>query len=536
MRPPLGLHVELVDAVGVHRRLDSHLAVSDRPQNLSFRTKRGDGFGDASFSLPRRIDLDYADLGLYDGVNLIGYDGSAAYEGRLGAQPRSLGQQHEITIQAGGWMTHAKDRKFRAVYVDRDLSQWTEPSRARKVALLVANIAMMGFSAAQDEAEGLAALVTSIQDAWASPYTPLAEGLYDAGPGNLIGDMYVDWTLTNTGGTWGLFFGIQSDDKATATELTANQAGANGATYMGFANRYRYGLFRHQNTTTPGGVAGSRVSASLRKVAVYGDQGLTKQGSAPGGFFASDVIRDIASRWCPKLNTSGVFDTSHVIEHIVFRDRTTPYDAFSRLNDPHLWNLAVWENRTLHFRPFDLTDYKWQIRTTDPGVSIDLQGDSTEELANFAVVQFDNVQTGARDEIGPDEYPELRDESVENPANRHGIDDELTVPLSYPTTRDSAAQIGRAALAENNQPKAAGTISVRGHIRDRAGNWQPVWKVRAGDTIAVVDFPNDRPRLVVETDYNHSTHELRIAVDSTFRTLEAVSDRILTALEARGLR
>jgi hypothetical protein len=77
-----------------------------------------------------------------------------------------------------------------------------------------------------------------------------------------------------------------------------------------------------------------------------------------------------------------------------------------------------------------------------------------------------------------------------------------------------ALQFGRMKLADSNQAKEAGTITVQGHIRDRAGHWQPVWKVRAGDTVAITDFPNARPRLIVETSYDHSSYTLNMSVDS----------------------
>jgi hypothetical protein len=71
-----------------------------------------------------------------------------------------------------------------------------------------------------------------------------------------------------------------------------------------------------------------------------------------------------------------------------------------------------------------------------------------------------------------------------------------------------ALLLGQAALADRNRAKTPGTITTTGYIRDRAGNPQPVWKVRAGDTIAITNFPNDAPRLIVETDYNDETKQL----------------------------
>jgi hypothetical protein len=230
-----------------------------------------------------------------------------------------------------------------------------------------------------------------------------------------------------------------------------------------------------------------------------------------------------------------VQDTTWPVPHAAWLDRIDPYDAWLELNRYHLWELAVWEDRTLHYGPSDLTDYDWEVRTTDPGVQVGLQGDDIEDLFNYCVVQFQNVRTGEQDEVSPDTHPELRDLSVENPANRHGLPKEFGVTLSDPTDPDSAAQIGRAKLAEANQPKLPGTITFRGHVRDRAGHWQQGWKVRAGDTVAITNFPNSRPRLIGEASWDHSTKTGTIAVDGVLPRVDAFLDRQSTALRAAGL-
>jgi hypothetical protein len=94
-----------------------------------------------------------------------------------------------------------------------------------------------------------------------------------------------------------------------------------------------------------------------------------------------------------------------------------------------------------------------------------------------------------------------------------------------------AALLGQAALADRNRAKTPGTITVRGYIRDRAGNPQPVWKVRAGDTIAITNF-NDLIRLIVETDYDDETKEIRLAIDKPFALLDAYLDRQANAQAA----
>ena len=59
------------------------------------------------------------------------------------------------------------------------------------------------------------------------------------------------------------------------------------------------------------------------------------------------------------------------------------------------------------------------------------------------------------------------------------------------------------ALAEFNVAKHKGTATVRGYIKDRAGNLQPVWKVRAGDRVVITDIVDEEVHVVTETDYGH---------------------------------
>jgi hypothetical protein len=247
------------------------------------------------------------------------------------------------------------------------------------------------------------------------------------------------------------------------------------------------------------------------------------------------VIRDVARRWCPKLNTSKVRDTTYPIQHLVFKERTTPFDAFAQVNKYHLWNLAVWENKTLEFKGYDLSDYDWQVRAGEDGATFDMQGQATDRVHNGVAVTFTNSLTNVKEYLTPDEFTQLQATDILNPWSMHGVNNPLELELSAPTHRAQAIDIGRVALAEANRPKSPGTLTAKGYIRDRQGNEQPVWKVRAGDTIAVTNHPNDTPRLIQGASYDHDSHTMTMAIDAPPATLDAFVDRLGTALTARGL-
>lgn len=537
MKPPLELHVEVTDADGVRYRWDSSSRwPGDRPQDMTLSTKRGEGFADASVTLARRVDRDYVDLHLFDDVAFVGVDGSVAYEGRIAAMPRTIQDAHSINVQLAGHMAHARDRPFTEIFADRDLSSWTTPSRTQQAALLAANWSMHDMDATRD-ASNFPAINLRIKDSWLSPYKPITLAVYDAGSLNKVNTLWyhfragsslmdVNFEAHILGGTSDSSFDIDSGDLWAGVDVSAYQVLTGARRFVALELLYN---------TTPAGIQGATFSLFAANPTVYGDHGLSVYGPNPGGLYASDVMKYIAQRYCPLLNTDGVQQTTWPIPHLTFKELTDPYDAFTLLNAYHLWEIGVWENKTLTFGPSNRLDYDWEFRASDFGGSLEQQGDTTQDLANGMLVEFTNVSTGVQETLTPEIYSDLIDTNPDNPANRHGISRWPKITLSQPTTVDSALQIGRAALLEYNAPKGPGTINVTGHVKDRAGHWQPGWKVRAGDTIAITDHPNDVPRLITETSWNQESKQLSVTVDSTAKRLDAILDRMSVALTAAGL-
>ncbi len=539
--PPLGLNVEVTAPDGSVKRWGSHGDAGDIPKGLSFNTKRGDGFADANCTLSRRIDGEYVDLGLYRDLTISGDDGSVAYEGRVTGLPRSMGDTHEISVQAAGWMSHAQDRKFREIYVDRDLGKWQGQSAAFRADLLSSNNTPNDPSNIPDPTSGLPSIDLTFSDVWVAPYVMRANAMYDSA-GIDLGALYWAWrraaTLDWTDANWAWRAQLCTTDRpgfSGTLDQSASQRGAGPGTILWTsAGAGRTFALIQLYYGAAGGVAGKRQTL-WSTLAVYGTHGLTIRGTGAGGFYVSDMIRDICTRFAPKLNTAGVQDTTYIVEQAAFTDALTPYEAWTQLNAFHRWSLSVWENRTLTFAPVDLTDYDWEVRLGDPGVSIDLQGDSAQALANGIAVNYTDAATGQAKRLDPDGYAELRDDTVENPVNLAGLKVWQELPVGFPCTQDMALQLGRAALAEFNSPKAPGTIKVRGHIRDRAGHLQPAWKVRADQRIAITNMVNDRPRLIVETSYSADNQEVSISVDAPAQRLDAVLDRIQSGLTAGGV-
>lgn len=536
--PPLELQAELVHPDGTTTRCDADSEAKDTPTGITLRTKRYTGFADAQFQLARRIDIDYPDLGLLDGINLIGYDGAVAYEGRIATMPRSLQGAPSIGVQAQGWMSHAKDEPFTECYVDRDLSKWVSPSAYRAAQIPAESFAPGSVQQQADEA-GNPTVTLMLPSPWSAPYKPLAEAWWLPQPGVAIGALYYDFAAWNpadmSGAEWSVHAFLSSDDKGTAKNGTANLAPPAAAGYLTAAQASAAAMIQLCYNATPAGNAGQSFYAQFQKLAIYGTHGLTRHGEDPGGFFVSDMMRHIAGLVAPKLDTSGIQATDYEVPHAAFLSETYAYDAWQTLNTYHRWEIDVYEKRRLNYYGIDLNDWDWEIRLSDPGTTVELQGDDSSNLCNGVIVRYRDLNTGYETRLTPEAFPELADGSPDNPANLNGLKLYTTLALSNPTDQKGAIQIGRTYLAEFNQAAAPGTITVAGHVRDRAGHWQQGWKVRSSDRLTITDMPNDRVRVVGETTWDHDTKLLTIAVDSSFKRLDAILARLGVAVEASGL-
>lgn len=528
---PLDLYGEVTTASGARFKWDANQAAGSRPQNFSFRTKIGEGFSDASLQLARRIDQDYPDLNLVDNVVFTGADGSVAYEGRNSAMPRDLGDRHSIGVTLAGWMAHAKDRRFAMPFVDRPVSRWDQFPIERRAQLAVAGISTGDFQFSQDGGGVVCAFPNQALGA-----LTVAETWYEAPPGTLLAG--ISYRGSTTSLPVGYAINVAATDVRSAGTADNYSPTMDDTTrVITFTTPRRYALLQVYSSgvaATP--AAGAQVR--FTKLAAYGDHalaGYTGDPSEPIGVYLTDALTYIARTYCPMLDTSGIQQNPYVVQHLAFNDRTYPYDAFLELNKYALWHLGVWENKRLDFRPYDLSDYDWEIRTDDPGTTFSPQGPSTESLFNGMEVTYTNPLTGAVEVITPDTDATVADTSLTNPWNAWGLDHWDPITLSSPELPESAANLGAAALADRNRPKTPGTITVTGYIRDRAGNPQPAWKPRAGQTISITNFPNDLPRLIVETDYNDEDKTIKLAIDSPFALLDAYLDRQTNALQAAGL-
>lgn len=534
----IALSCEVETATG--RRYTWHRdapTANDRPAVApSFDTQRGTGFGGGRLTLRRRIDRDWPDLTLGDTIRLIGADGSIAYEGWISALPRTTEGGNAITVELAGFMALAQDEAFTEVYVDRDLTRWQPMSRALRAAQLTANLDVHDFSIATDADPELPGLVETLRGPWVSGRAQVVWAQYDAGAAR-IGSVYYDFTAHNTVGDAAFQWIVRTSDKDDHSGTnydTADLQAASGSGYVTPSGPLRFAGLQLYHSGAVAGTDGVSYEVIWRKLAVYGNHGLTRRGSDPGGFYVSDLIRNMAGRWAPGLDTSGVQDTSYVVGQAAYLTPTYPFDAWQDLNRLHLWELAVWEDKRLVYAPpSSLDEWDWEVRTSDPGTSVSLEGDQFP--FNGVLVTFTDLLSGREQTIGPDQYPDdLYDDSEANPATSHGRRRFFPTTVPFPCQEADAVQVGRARFAEAIRAQARGSITTGPTIRDRAGNEHPAWKVRAGERVVIADLPNDRPRRITSTGWDG--RRMTLATDNISRRMEAIFDaRVPAARSLAGL-
>lgn len=548
-KPPLGLSVEITTASGTNFRWGKGSGdPGNIAQHIRFSTRLGDGFADGGCSLARRIDRDYVDVNLLDDVVFSGNDGSIAYEGRIGSNPRSIDDAHSLEINAAGWMTNARDKKAQVIFIDRSFGDWSGQSVARQIALTAGTAAPTSGESTVDPVSKAAALKLSATGAWVSPGLPNCEAWYNA-RGLPIGSLYYAWKIASSvnsaDANWSWVAGLCTDDLATTSDTTAElrAAGPGTGTLTATTSTKIFARVRLSYAANAGS-EGVVYALYWTCLAVYGNHGLTKQGTGDAtnapGLLVSDMIRYVIDTYCPKLNSSGVTATTYPVQHAVYLDPTDPFDVIADLNKYHRFIFGVEENKRFYYRSVDLGDYDWSVDYNEPGVTIALQGDSTDGGVYSGIsVNFTDLSSGLPGRITPLTNPTtLLDTNPNNPAIEHGIDRWADISLSTPMMPADAAQIGKAALAEMNTPKGQGSITIKGHIKDRAGHWQQGWKPRAGDRVAITSSASlsDRPRLISETSWDQDSLTLTITVEDTAQRVDAFLDRLATALTAANLQ
>jgi hypothetical protein len=265
-KPPLGLSVVSIAADGSEQTWWSGDKYAyNRPQQLSFRNRIGEGFSDGG---PRSLVGSIATTTTSSSTTTSWSWATTARSPTRGASARRRARPRAVTRSASrrraGWPTPRTASSARSTST-ATANAWQPMGTTRRANMLAGGYRITDHSTGTDSANNQVALVMT--HALAGNSKPITEAWYDAGPELKIGYVYYDYNEVNT-----------------------------------------------------------QVGSQPR---VYGDHGLTRRmAPRPGGFYASDVITNIAQRFCPKLNTAGV--SGDLARHPAHRLQG-PHDSLRRL-------------------------------------------------------------------------------------------------------------------------------------------------------------------------------------------------------------
>lgn len=505
------------------------------PSGGSFSSTVPGGFESREATLPRRSQIDYTDLERLSTWTVYGAGGDVAWEGRLESAPRTSGAQMAASPSAVGWQAHLEDDKSAAmIYRDTDLSSWGAPSSSQLLARMTESPSYQeqggDREAAADQTNGLPALRLGFSriNATASE-RPNIEAWYGDNRGAALGEVYYDLARYGLGSAdWDLYLYGNDDDATTGSALSADLAGADSAGSI-TVNSVRYVAWRlrYVGTSTADGNWG----VFLRRLAVYGDHGLTKRGTEPdAGFYASDIIKHAVNAFAPLLVATDetVTPSSYAISQAAYRDPTTAAEIIRDANRIHLRDWAVWENRRFYYYEQGGIGKTWRTRIGPSQLSE--TGPQVDRLYNGVVVSYEDVDgstrmvapTGARAGATSD-Y--LLDSDPENPANKLGIRrwEMLSVGLA---TQAAAIEIGRRFLEQSKQLDHSGSAQLVGVVEDDHGVRYPAWAVRAGDRIVFTDAADPAPRRIIKASYDESSRTCSIDLDAPPQGLDALLERL----------
>jgi len=552
-RPPLSVSIKHKDG-SITRLGDDEGSAGRIPMDLEFGTVAPGGDKDCTFSLSWPIVEDRShELSLIDSVRVYGAGGKNVWGGdsALAAQlPREHDQQQFVRVGALGGLYLMDFLKLPRLWVDRDLTGWTSaPSPAELKRLGDAGFTADGTgSVSGDNTNGYPALVLEMPTTFVSTagVKTSIETWYRAAGSCDISSVYYDFETydkgngganTLTGAGWTKILAVSSDEIFTAFD-SASVAGSGTGTLTATGSR-KFGVVQlYFNGASDNSSAPGIWRFVLRKLAVFGNTGLTKRGTAPDqGYYLSDIVTDIFTTWGQgRIKVGdGIVENTIIPPHFAYPHGVKGSEALSAVNNYSRWLYGVYDDEGF-FRPPDPNRKTWTARLSE-GAALSLEGDQVDTTFNGVIVSFTDVD-GQQKTIGPadtgcDFTSELLvDVRPENPLTERGLvkHDDLNIP--FVTNPDMAAQIGAVHMIESSIPKRRGQATIRSAMI----NNRPLYEVRAGDYLSFSDHPNPQPRLVIDTRYVYASNTLTVSLDSSSHKLDAIMESLLTDAISRGFR
>lgn len=316
--------------------------LTDRCDTLTFSATDTGGYEIATFGLPASDRPKKGDpITMRQGLDVCWW-------GRA-AEISDHSQHDRATRTSGGegGVALLRDNPMQMVYVDRDLTQWNDPSNTRQIGLLTNNFSLASSTAASDVTSGNPAIVQEIDDSWVAPYVPIAESWYDAGVGNLIAAVYYNVIASGPALATTDQLSFLLDANAASPQTSANVytiLGAVGYFFPAIARRF---AALQKVAATPGGVQGAQYLTSWQNIAVYGNHGVRGHGPDPVGYYPSDIARHVLSQ-ASGITPGNIIDAiGYIAPHVTYPTPTGMDQIIDDMATLMGWPWGVWEPSTI---------------------------------------------------------------------------------------------------------------------------------------------------------------------------------------------
>jgi hypothetical protein len=541
--PPLRLHVEAATLDGKRYRWGSDEPDPQNvPSGLRFSSTMPGGFESMDCVLARKPGPagNDADLEPLSTLRVLGPGGDVAGEYRLERTPKTSGDQMAVSPSAVGWQAHLEDNKdVKVIFIDRDLSHWTEPTANREIFLIDSGWNTRQGSMGVVQADGvlpagLQLAATEYGPAYASGGVgaPLIEAWYYT-PKLRIAFVNADYVtydktaggLNTLAGTWtkvlsGMGLGTGGSVSATPNDLQAVASLSHSIAGASTPGDYRL-IFRN--------------------VCVIGSHGLPLTSALPAtmGVLASDAIGYAIRQWAPllKIKPDSIQPSSFSIPQLAFLESTTVAEITRQATRFNLADWGVWEGQEFQWYERNTRGRRWRSRIAP--AQLQETGQQIDRLWESVVVQYSDVD-GTALTVGPPgsgattESALLKDTDPENPANKIGVirRDKLVMGTS---TAAGAIQVGQRFLQEQKLLDRSGQARIVGHVTDDHGVLHPYWRIRAGDQISFIDASDPSPRRIVKVDHDNASKTASLDLDAPPEGLDALLERLGVSIVALGL-
>lgn len=317
--------------------------LTDRISGLRFSNVAPGGDESASFTLHapwRAATPEVARLNLLRvsaGLDVL-------WQGRVEEADRQGERSEEVEVTAYGLGARLRDEREAFLFCDRDLERWRGPSRARRIVILELEQTPFDPSVEPDSTNGLAALRLEFTGPLAA--AGRCEAWYEAP--ETVSAIYWDRTShsstpTQPSSTRGFFVGVGDTDDGEPAEQTPDQHTSTAdseADYFEPTIARKFVQLLWEGTVINEGEAHTSM---IRKLTVYGDHGLARQGDDPGGFLATQMISHVVGR-VSGVSIRRLDATPFVVTQAAFYDPVTHADAVSALHTyhPHERTFGVW--------------------------------------------------------------------------------------------------------------------------------------------------------------------------------------------------